>query len=62
MDIYNLVYPSNAITSDTKTKSMDAKRRDAVDKAYGLSVNKDIPIREATQEERLEQYLRDSGQ
>ena len=62
MDIYNLVYPSNAITKDTKSKSLDAKRRDAVDKAYGLSVNKDIPIREATQEERLEQFLRDSGQ
>ena len=62
MDIYNLVYPSNAITLETKTKSIDAKRRDATDKAYGLTVNKDIPIREATQEERLEQFLRDSGQ
>lgn len=62
MEIYSFNYPSNAISEDAKLKSFEAKAADALDKQYGLGVNPKIPIREATQEERIEQLVRDSGQ
>lgn len=55
IDIYNLIYPSNAITADTKSKSLKAKRQEATDKAYGLGYDKDIPIRLPLVEERAYQ-------
>ena len=54
IDIYNLNYPSNAISVETKRKSLRAKRREAADKAYGLGYDKDIPIRMPLVEERVE--------
>jgi hypothetical protein len=62
MEVYSFNYPSNAISEDAKLKSFQAKAADALDKEYGLGVNPKIPIREATQEERIEQLVRDSGQ
>jgi hypothetical protein len=61
MDIYNLKYPSNTITSETKSKSLDAKKREAADRAYGLGYDTDIPVREVLQEERVRQ-LQEEGQ
>ena len=61
MDIYNLTYPSNAITPETKTKSLDAKKREAADRAYGLGYDTDIPIREVLREERVRQ-LQEEGE
>jgi hypothetical protein len=59
IEIFNLNYPSSQITEETTTKSRENKQADAADKAFGLGINKKIPIREATKEERLEQLVRD---
>lgn len=55
IDIYNLNYPSNTISAETKAKSLKAKRREAADKAYGLGYDPDIPVRMPLVEERAEQ-------
>jgi hypothetical protein len=55
IDIYNLNYPSNAITGETKRKSLRAKLKEAEGKAYGLEFDPNIPIRMPLAEERAEQ-------
>jgi hypothetical protein len=62
IDIFNLTYPSNEISVDTAKKSLKAKKADAADKAYGLGVNKKIPIRDMLQEERIRQLITDAEQ
>lgn len=57
IDIYNLNYPSNAISADTKEKSLKAKRREAADKAYGLGYDPDIPVRLPLVEQREAQLV-----
>lgn len=55
IDIYNLNYPSNAITGETKRKSLRAKLKEAEGKAYGLEFDPNIPIRMPLAEERAAQ-------
>lgn len=52
IDVYNLNYPSNAITADTKEKSFKSKAREAAEKAYGLGYNPKIPVRLPLAQER----------
>jgi len=57
IDIYNLNYPSNAITKDTKEQSFKQKAEEAGERMYGLGINPKIPIRQPLVEERAEEFM-----
>jgi hypothetical protein len=57
--IYNLNYPSNAITADTLRRSFQQKRREAVERSGGMGYNPRIPVRLPLVEERREEQLRE---
>jgi hypothetical protein len=57
IDIYNLNYPSNAITSDTKQKSFEQKQEEAAGKMYGLGVNPKIPVRQPLMERSAAEFI-----
>jgi hypothetical protein len=59
IEIYNLNYPSNAITRETKQRSIQQKRREAAERTYGLGVDSNIPIRQPLMEERLREQMRE---
>ena len=54
ISIYNLNYPSNAITEETKEKSFKGKAAEAAELSGGLSYNPKIPVRQAEAEARIE--------
>lgn len=58
IDIYNLNYPSNAISAKTKKKSFKEKTTEADERMYGMGLNKKIPVRAPLSEERAEQFMR----
>lgn len=59
IQIYNLNYPSNAISEDTKERSFQQKQQEAAEKMYGLGVNPNIPVRQPLMEERAGQMVRE---
>jgi len=52
IDIYNLNYPSNAISEETKNKSFQSKSNEAAERAGGLGYNPKIPVRQPLAEQR----------
>ena len=52
IEVYNLNYPSNAITDDTKERSFQQKQQEAAERMYGMGFNPNIPIRQPLMEER----------
>ncbi len=52
IEIYNLNYPSNAISNETKERSFQQKRREADERMYGIGIDANIPIRQPLVEER----------
>lgn len=55
--IYNLNYPSNAISEDTKEKSFKNKLDQAAELGGGLGYNRKIPVRQAEAEARAAKLL-----
>jgi hypothetical protein len=59
IEIYNLNYPSNAITEDTKAQSFAQKQREAAERMYGLKFDEKIPVRRPEAERRLMELFED---
>lgn len=57
--IYNLNYPSNAISEETKEKSFQSKSDEAAELSGGLGYNPKIPVRLPLAEERAAQIGRE---
>jgi hypothetical protein len=55
IQIYNLNYPSNAISDEAMQQSYEEKARDAAERMYGLGVNAKIPIRQSMADQRAEE-------
>jgi hypothetical protein len=55
IQIYNLNYPSNAISGEAKQRSYEEKAREAAERMYGLGVNAKIPIRQSMADRRAEE-------
>jgi len=53
IQIYNLNYPSNAITADTMQRSFQEKAREAAERSGGMGINERIPVRMPLVQERL---------
>lgn len=60
IQIYNLNYPSNAISGEAMQRSYEEKASEAGERMYGLGINPKIPIRQSMVDERTEEFL--SGQ
>jgi hypothetical protein len=55
IQIYNLNYPSNAISDEAMQRSYEEKAREAAERMYGLGVNAKIPIRQSMADQRAEE-------
>lgn len=59
ISVYNLNYPSNAITDEAKSKSLSNKSELAAERQYGLGMNPKIPVRQPMVERRAADMLRE---
>ena len=57
IEVYNLNYPSNAITNDTKKRSFKQKQLEAAEKMYGLGLDSNIPVRQPMVERRAQEFV-----